>query len=74
MMLFQCQVTSAIISKSQNKFALGAMLTFVDGYLVFKLYVHTMWPWNLTDDLEKQKGTSSMLLQALCIISEPLVY
>ena len=28
-----------------------------------------MWPWNLTDDLEKQKGTSSMLLQALCLIS-----
>ena len=28
-----------------------------------------LWPWNLTDDLEKQKGTSSMLLQALCIIS-----
>ena len=31
-----------------------------------------VWPWNLTDDLEKQQGTSSMLLQALCIISEPL--
>ena len=30
-------------------------------------------PWNLTDDLEKQQGTSSMLLQALCIISYPLV-
>ena len=28
-----------------------------------------MWPWNLTDDLEKQFGTSSMLLQAFCIIS-----
>ena len=28
-----------------------------------------MWPGNMTDDLEKQKGTSSMLLQALCIIS-----
>ena len=28
-----------------------------------------MWPWNLTDDLEKQYGTSSMLLQALCNIS-----
>ena len=27
-------------------------------------------PWNLTDDLEKQKGTSSMLLQAFCIISK----
>ena len=27
-----------------------------------------VWPWNLTDDLEKQQGTSSMLLQALCII------
>ena len=26
-------------------------------------------PWNLTDDLGKQKGTPSMLLQALCIIS-----
>ena len=32
-----------------------------------------VWPWNLTDDLEKQWGTSSMLLQALCIISYPLV-
>ena len=27
-----------------------------------------MWPWNLTDDLEKLLGTSSMLLQDLCII------
>ena len=27
------------------------------------------WPWNLTDDLEKILGTSSMLLQSLCIIS-----
>ena len=27
-----------------------------------------VWPWNLTDDLQKQKGTSTMLLQALCII------
>ena len=26
-------------------------------------------PWNLTDDLEKQKGTSPTLLKALCIIS-----
>ena len=30
-------------------------------------------PWNLTDDLAKQKGTSSMPLQALCIISYPSV-
>ena len=28
-----------------------------------------VWPSNLMDDLEKQQGTSSMLLQALCIIS-----
>ena len=28
-----------------------------------------VWPWNLTDDLEKQQGTSTMLLLALCIIS-----
>ena len=30
-------------------------------------------PWNLTDDLAKQLDTSSMLLQALCIILYPLV-
>ena len=29
------------------------------------------WPWNLTDDLEKQQGTSSTLLPALCIHSHP---
>ena len=28
-----------------------------------------VWPWNLTDDLQKPQGTSSMLLQALCSIS-----
>ena len=33
----------------------------------------SMWPWNLMDDLEKQQGTSSVLHQALCIISNPLV-
>ena len=32
-----------------------------------------VWPWNLTDDLQNLKGTSSMLLQALCSISKPLV-
>ena len=32
-----------------------------------------LWPWNLMDDLEKQYGTSSMSLQALCIISLPYV-
>ena len=32
-----------------------------------------MRPWNLTDDLAKLKGTSSMLLKASCIISYPLV-
>ena len=32
-----------------------------------------VWPSNLTNDLEKQKGTSSMLLQASCIISQPSV-
>ena len=28
-----------------------------------------VWPWNLTDDLEKQQGTSSKQHQAICIIS-----
>ena len=32
-----------------------------------------VWPRNFTDDPQKQLGTSSMLLQALCIIWYPLV-
>ena len=32
-----------------------------------------VWPRNLMEDLEKRYGTSSMLLQAFCIISDPLV-
>ena len=28
-----------------------------------------VWPWNLRCDLEEQQGTSSMLLQTLCITS-----
>ena len=30
-----------------------------------------VWTWKLMDDFEKQKGTSFMLLQALCIFSKP---
>ena len=32
-----------------------------------------VWPWNLMDDLAKQKGSFSIVHQALCIISNPLV-
>ena len=32
-----------------------------------------VWPWNLTDDLEKQKGTSSKQHQAICTISSSYV-
>ena len=32
-----------------------------------------VWPWNLTDDLEKQWGTSSKQHQAVCIISSSYV-
>ena len=32
-----------------------------------------VWPWNLTDDLEKQLGTSSKQHQTLCIISPSYV-
>ena len=32
-----------------------------------------VWPWNLMNDLEKQEGTSSILHQTLCIISNPFV-
>ena len=33
-----------------------------------------VWPWNLMEDLEKQYGTTSILRQALCIISKAWVY
>ena len=32
-----------------------------------------VWPWNLTDDLEKQWGTSPKQHQALCVISSSYV-
>ena len=32
-----------------------------------------VWPWNLTDDLENQQGTTPKQYQALCIISSPYV-
>ena len=32
-----------------------------------------VWPWNLMDDLKKTYSTSSILRQALCIISNPSV-
>ena len=32
-----------------------------------------LWPWNLMDDLEKQKGTSPKQHQAICIISSSYV-
>ena len=32
-----------------------------------------VWPCNSTEDIEKQYGTSSKLLQTLCTISYPLV-
>ena len=32
-----------------------------------------VWPWNLTDDIEKQQGTSPMLIEAMCVISLPSV-
>ena len=32
-----------------------------------------VWPWNLTDDLKKQYGTSPKQHPALCIISSPYV-
>ena len=32
-----------------------------------------VWPWNLIDDPGKQQGTSSILHQAFCIVSNPSV-
>ena len=32
-----------------------------------------VWPWNLTDDLQKQQGTSPKYHQAICMISSSYV-
>ena len=42
-------------------------------HLLITSDIYPMWPWNLTDDLEKQPGTSSMPHQELYIISSPYV-
>ena len=40
----------------------------------FKSWIfQPMWAWNLTDDLENQYGTSFILCQAFCIITNPSV-
>ena len=64
---------SAVSSFLQHFIAIGEFkLELQSGNAQFEsnsTIFRAMWPWNLTDDLEKQKGISSMLLQALCIIS-----
>ena len=37
------------------------------------LIFQPVWPWHLMDDLEKQRGTCSVLRQAMCDISKPWV-
>ena len=46
-----------------------SILTFGFKSLIFG----PVWPGNLTEDLKKQQGTSSILCQAVCIISKPSV-
>ena len=42
-------------------------------WVKFDNFYRAVWPWNLRNDLEDQYATSPMLLQAMCIISKPLV-
>ena len=56
--------------KAMSEFELG--LHFGNAQFVSKSAILCpMRPWNLTNDLEKQCGTSSKQQQALCIISLP---
>ena len=55
--------------KSIGEFKLSGNAQFRSKSVIFC----PVWPWNLMDDLGKQKGTSSILHQALCIISYPSV-
>ena len=57
--------------KSTGEFKLDLPRNAQFGTKLVKCY--PVWPWNLMDDLGKQYGTSSMLLQALCSISYPSV-
>ena len=62
----------------QNKANLRDLIAATGLVILLKLDLNfsifqPVWPWNLMDDPKKQKGTSSMLLWALCIISYPLV-
>ena len=63
----------AVSSFVQNFIAIGEFkLELQSGNAQFgsnSTIFRAVWPWNLTYDLEKQKGTSSKHYQAICIIS-----
>ena len=58
---------------TSNKVNLRDLIAATDLVILLKLgfkssIFQPVWPWNLMDDIEKEKGISSMLLEALCII------
>ena len=55
-----------MLQYGNSQFGSKSAIFLCQGCLI--VFVCPVWPWNSTDDLEKQQGTSSMLLQALCII------
>ena len=62
----------------QNKANLRDLIAATSLVILFKIgfkssIFWSMWPSNLMEDLEKQQSTFSVLHQALCIISNPLV-
>ena len=64
--------------RKQNKANLRDLIAVTSLVILLKIgfkssIFRSMWPSNLMDDLEKQYHTSSVLHQALCIISNPLM-
>ena len=63
--LLCCFKLCALLHTSDNSNLSYSPETLYSGQNRFFCHI---WPWNLTDDLKKQTGTSSMLFQALYII------
>ena len=70
----ECQKLKEIFrQKYVNKTNMMVLIAATSFVIFQTIDFQPFWPWNLIDEVDKQKGTSSMLLEAMCVISWPSV-
>ena len=65
--------TWAWLNKANLRDLIAATGLVISNWIQIINFFQPVWPWNFMDDFKKQSGTSSILRQALCIISNPSV-